>query len=89
MLKMIWKRCPMCRWIVDGLWEDTMLSGGVRCVSDEQVRHRQRRKDAAAQTAWTKGQHTILEFGENILYMLAKPPRGVKRNSIVEYSLEC
>ena len=35
-----------------------MLSGGVRCVSDEQVRHRQRRKDAAAQTAWTKGQHT-------------------------------
>ena len=28
------------------------------CVPDEQVRRRQRRKDAATQTAWPKGQHT-------------------------------
>ena len=37
---------------------DTVLAGGVRCVSDEQMRYRQRRKDADTQTAWTKGQHT-------------------------------
>ena len=36
----------------------TVLVGEVRCVSDEQVRHQQRRKDADTQTAWTKGQHT-------------------------------
>ena len=34
------------------------LAGAVLCVSDEQVRHRQRRKDTAAQTTRTKGQHT-------------------------------
>ena len=34
-----------------------MLAGGVRCVPDEPVRHRQRRKDADTQTAWTQGQH--------------------------------
>ena len=38
--------------------KDTVLAGGVRCVSDEQLRHRQRRKNANTQTAWTKRQHT-------------------------------
>ena len=56
-----------------------MLAGGVRCVSDEQVRHRQPRKDADTQTAWTKAHSTpILEFIEKMLYMPAKPARGGK-----------
>ena len=38
--------------------KDTVLADGVHCASDEQVRHRQRRKDADTHTAWTKGQHS-------------------------------
>ena len=30
----------------------------IRCISDEQIQRRQCLKDAAAKTAWTKGQHT-------------------------------
>ena len=33
------------------------LDAGVRCVFDEQMRHRPRRKDTDTHTAWTKGQH--------------------------------
>ena len=43
-----------------------MLAGGVRCVSGEQVRHRQRRKDANIQIVWTKGQHTDSRILERI-----------------------
>ena len=35
--------------------EDPVLASGIRCVPDEQVRHRQRRKDTAAEAAWSKG----------------------------------
>ena len=46
-----WRRSPTQR-------TDTVLACGICCVLDEQVRHRQRRKDAAAKTARAKGQHT-------------------------------
>ena len=38
--------------------KDIVLVGGVSRVLDEQVRHRQGRKDAAAKTTRAKGQHT-------------------------------
>ena len=38
--------------------KDTVLAGGIRCISDEQMRRRQRRKDAAAEAARPKGQHS-------------------------------
>ena len=46
-------------------------------VLDEQVRHRQGRKDTAARTTRGRRDNTpILEFGEKILCMPAKPARG-------------
>ena len=53
--------------------KDIVLAGEVCGVFDEQVRHRQRRKDTAAKT--TRGE---VEFGERILYMPPKPVRGGK-----------
>ena len=38
--------------------KDTVLPGGICCVPDEQVRHRQRRKDTATEAARPMGQHT-------------------------------
>ena len=38
--------------------KDIVLAGGICCVLDEQVRHRQRQKDAAAEASWPKGRHT-------------------------------
>ena len=37
---------------------DIVLAGGVCGIPDEQVRHRQGRKDTAAETTREKGQHT-------------------------------
>ena len=46
-------------------------------VLDEQVRHRQGFKDTAARTTRERRDNTpILEFGEKILCMPAKPARG-------------
>ena len=38
--------------------KDIVLAGGICSVLDEQVRHRQPRKDGTAEAAWPKGQHT-------------------------------
>ena len=38
--------------------KDIVQAGGVRGIPDEQVRHRQRRKDTATKTTQAKGQHT-------------------------------
>ena len=38
--------------------KDIVLAGGVCSTPDEQVRHRQGRKDTAAKTTLAKGQHT-------------------------------
>ena len=35
--------------------EDIVLASGIRCVPDEQVRHRQQRKDTAGEAAWSTG----------------------------------
>ena len=50
-----------------------MFAGVVRCVSDEQVRHRQRRKDAdTTQTAWTKFRETVCTCLPNQQQILEK-----------------
>ena len=65
-----WNQSPARR-------KDTVLAGGICCVPDEQLQHRQRRKDAAAEAAWPKGQHTCSGI-RKMLYMPAKPARGRK-----------
>ena len=68
-----------------------VLVGGVCCILDELVRHRQRRKDTAAEAAWAKGQHTDLANGEKIQHMPAKPTeeKSGNRDSTLECLLAC
>ena len=68
-----------------------MLAGGVRCVSGEQVRPRQRRKDADTQTAWTMGQHNDSGVWRRFCTRLPnqQDEEHGTRDSILEYSLEC
>ena len=68
--------------------KDIVLAGGVCGIPDEQVRHRQRRKDTAAKTTRAKGQHTdsgvwrrdpvfALQTSERRKVGAAVPPRSV------------
>ena len=65
-----------------------MLAGGICCVPDEQVRHWQRREDAAAEAAWPKGQHTLLR----VMVVLVRVLRGIcasaKKHGVVSRSME-
>ena len=64
--------------------KDTVLPGGTRCVQN--WCDRQRRKDTAALTAWTKKQHTDPEIWRKDL---AQEEESGNRDSILECLSAC